>query len=193
MVAKGQGGILLTKAGGAIYVSAKNTTLENNIFRDNEAKNGPNYAVYTTNSLYVNDINNTYINNYEADYGGNAEDDDENIPSYHENKKTLNKEKTNYNVRSIAKITVKKNNKEIKINNNQLTLATLNNIFGLNFTNGHLLVYIDGKLVFNGTTTDDLSQIIYNLLNLLSGNHEIKVEFTDNEGKTNTYTETITV
>lgn len=179
--------------GGAIYVSANNTTLENNIFRDNEAKNGPNYAVYTTNQLYVNDINNSYINNYEADYGGNAEDDDENTPSYQENKKTVNNQKTTHKVSNIAKITVKKNNKVIKINDNQLTLATLNNIFGLNFTEGHLAVYIDGKLVFNDTTTDDLSQIIYDLLKLLSGNHEIKVEFTDNEGKTNTYTETITV
>ena len=53
--------------------------------------------------------------------------------------------------------------------------------------------FIDGKLVFNGTTTDDLSLIIYNLINLISGNHEIKVVFTDNNGNNNNYTENITV
>ena len=55
------------------------------------------------------------------------------------------------------------------------------------------MVYIDGKLVFNGTTTDDLSLIIYNLMNLISGNHEIKVIFTDNNGNIDNYTENITV
>ena len=55
------------------------------------------------------------------------------------------------------------------------------------------MVYIDGKLVFNGTTTDDLSLIIYNLMNLISGKHQIKVIFTDNNGNIDTYTENITV
>ncbi len=81
----------------------------------------------------------------------------------------------------------------VATNANYLDLKSLNNIFNQNFTNGHLLVYIDGKLVFNGTTTDDLSLIIYNLINLLSGNHEIKVVFTDENGNTNNYTENITV
>jgi hypothetical protein len=35
--------------------------------------------------------------------------------------------------------------------------------------------------------------IIFDLLDLLSGNHEIKVVFTDNGGNTNTYTENITI
>ncbi|AWX31744.1 hypothetical protein [Methanosphaera sp. BMS] len=91
------------------------------------------------------------------------------------------------------KTIITSNNKEIPITNNQLTLGVLNQIFNQNFTNGHLLVYIDGKLVFNATTTDDLSQLIYNLLDLLSGNHEIKVEFTDNENQTNTFKENINI
>lgn len=91
----------------------------------------------------------------------------------------------------ISKIKVQ--DREIPIYNNLLLLETLNAIFNIDFTNGHLLVYIDGELVFNATTTDDLTQIIYNLLSLLRGEHEIKVEFTDKEGKTNTYTENITV
>jgi len=74
-----------------------------------------------------------------------------------------------------------------------LNLTRLNEIFNQNFINGTLLVYIDGKLVFNGTTTDDLSLIIYDLLDLISGNHEIKVVFTDKAGNTNNYTANITV
>ena len=77
------------------------------------------------------------------------------------------------------------------INNNQLTLDILNKIFNQDFTNGFLLVYIDGKLVFNGTTTSDLTLIICNLLALLAGQHEISVEFTGNDGKTNSYKENI--
>jgi len=76
---------------------------------------------------------------------------------------------------------------------NYLNLTRLNEIFNQNFINGTLLVYIDGKLVFNGTTTDDLSLIIYDLLDLISGNHEIKVVFTDKAGNTNNYTANITV
>ena len=84
-------------------------------------------------------------------------------------------------------------NHVISIKNNYLTLERLNNIFNQNFTNGHLLVYIDGKLVFNGTTTDELTQIIYDLLKLLSGNHTIKVEFTDENGNNDSYTQNITL
>ena len=84
-------------------------------------------------------------------------------------------------------------NRQIQIIDNKLTLDVLNQIFNKDFRNGHLLVYIDGKLVFNATTTDNLLQIIFDLLNLLSGNHEIKVVFTDNGGNTNTYTENITI
>ena len=79
------------------------------------------------------------------------------------------------------------------IKSNYLTLERLNQIFNQNFTNGHLLVYIDGKLVYNSTTTDNLDEIIYDLLKLLSGNHELKVVFTDSSGNTNDYTQNITV
>ena len=102
----------------------------------------------------------------------------------------------------VRQQTIRKNN--VKIGNplritrttgnvNYLNLSRLNDIFNQNFTDGHLLVYIDGKLVFNGTTTDDLSLIIYNLINLISGNHEIKVVFTDDNGNTSNYTENLTV
>ena len=93
--------------------------------------------------------------------------------------------------RSIDKITV--GNHQISISNNKLTLGVLNQIFNKDFRNGHLLVYIDGILVFNATTTDDLTQVIIDLLSLLLGKHEIKVVFTDGNGNTNNHTENITI
>ena len=80
---------------------------------------------------------------------------------------------------------VSSNNEEIPIYNNQITLDTLNKLFNFDFTNGVLLVYLDGKLIFNGTTKNDLTQIIYDMLKLLSDQHELSVEFTDENGKTN--------
>ncbi len=76
---------------------------------------------------------------------------------------------------------------------NSLTLEALNSIFDLNFTNGHLLVYIDGVLVFNDTVGDDLTTIIMELLDKYLGEHEIKVVFTDNKNNTNTYKENIII
>lgn len=72
-------------------------------------------------------------------------------------------------------------------------LDYLNKLFNLTFINGHLKVYIDGELVFEGDTTDDLTQAIFEIIEKYLGEHEVKVEFTDSENKTNTYTEKIIV
>ena len=93
--------------------------------------------------------------------------------------------------RSVSQITA--NNNQVSAKDTKFTLSMLNQLFSKDFRNGHLLVYIDGKLVFNATTTDNLLQIIFDLLSLLSGNHEIKVVFTDSDGNTNTYTENMTI
>ena len=76
---------------------------------------------------------------------------------------------------------------------NILTLGELGEIFNQTFTNGHLLLYIDGKLVFNGTTGDDLTTVILEIIEKYLGQHEIKVEFTDNNNETKTYTENISI
>ena len=76
---------------------------------------------------------------------------------------------------------------------NVLTLGELNEIFNQTFTNGHLLVYIDGELVYNGTVGDDLATVILEIIEKYLGQHEIKVEFTDNNNETHTYTENITI
>ena len=72
-------------------------------------------------------------------------------------------------------------------------LEYLNKLFNMTFINGHIKVYIDGKLVFEGNTTDDLTQVIFEIIKEYLGEHEISVEFTDNKGKSNTYKEKIIV
>jgi len=74
-----------------------------------------------------------------------------------------------------------------------ITLGQLNEIFGQTFTNGHLLLYIDGELVYNGTVGDDIATVILEIIDKFLGKHELKVEFTDADGKTNTYTENVTI
>ncbi len=76
---------------------------------------------------------------------------------------------------------------------NTVTLGKLCEIFNQSFINGHLLLYIDGELVFNDTVGDDLTAVIFEIIEKYLGKHEIKVEFTDADGKKNTYNKTITI
>lgn len=97
--------------------------------------------------------------------------------------KTVNTDKT-------FKVLVKDN---VVYTGNVITLETINNIFNKEFTNGILVVYLDGEVVFNSTTTDDLSLVIIQIIESLIGQHELKVEFTDSNNETNTYVENITI
>lgn len=76
---------------------------------------------------------------------------------------------------------------------NTITLGKLCEMFNQTFTNGHLLLYIDGELVFNGTVSDDLSVVLFEIIEKFLGKHELKVEFTDNNNQTHSYTEIITM
>ena len=77
---------------------------------------------------------------------------------------------------------------------NALTLDSLNKVFDSDFTNGHLLVYVDGKLVFNEITAGDLSTPLFQITDDYIGQHQIKVEFTaDGNSNTNTYTEDVLI
>ena len=195
--------------GGAVYESVKTTNIDNSEFLKNTARLGGAlyYArgtVISTGSEFIGNVatddggavyrngefdgnNNVFRDNSPNDFEYTGSDDGDDYepasnPSYQEYS-------TNY--RSIDKITV--DNHQIQIIDNKLTLDVLNQIFNKDFRNGHLLVYIDGILVFNATTTDDLTQIIIDFLSLLFGKHEIKVVFTDGNGNTNNYTENITI
>lgn len=109
-----------------------------------------------------------------------------NVKSY---KESIRSEATLRQSKNIHKIFLNK----LFIENYALTLGGLNKIFNQSFINGHLLVYVDGKLVFNDTVTDDLSTIIFKIIEKFLGEHELKVEFTDGNNKTQTYAENITI
>lgn len=173
------------KLGGAIYYNDGPVEIIQSEFIENSASKEAG-AIFRNGELILKEV--LFLNNtpQNFDYTGGADDYDYDEPTSNPNYQEYN---TNYG--SIDKITV--HNNQIPIKDNKLTLDVLNHIFNKDFRNGHLLVYIDGKLVFNATTTDNLLQIIFDLFSLLSGNHEIKVVFTDNNGNTNTYTENITI
>ena len=77
---------------------------------------------------------------------------------------------------------------------NDMTIQTLNNIFDMDFTNGILIIYLDGKLVFNGTIlSDDFTLVILENIENLIGEHELKVEFTKANSKTSIYSDNITI
>ena len=75
-----------------------------------------------------------------------------------------------------------------------LRLEGINKLYDSDFTNGHLIVYVDGKLVFNEITTDDLSTPIFWITDDYLGQHQITVEFTANGNQnTNKYTEDVLI
>ena len=75
-----------------------------------------------------------------------------------------------------------------------LKLDGVNKLYESDFTNGHLLVYVDGKLVFNEITGDDLDTPIFWITDDYLGQHQISVEFTANgNSNTNTYTEDVLI
>ena len=76
---------------------------------------------------------------------------------------------------------------------NVVNLKALMDLFNRTFTNGHLKVYIDGTLVFDGDVGDDLSRVIFEIIEKFLGKHEVTVEFTDSSGKTQTFNETMII
>ncbi len=76
---------------------------------------------------------------------------------------------------------------------NFVILKNLIDLFDFNLTNGHLKVWIDGILVFEGDVGDDLFKVIFEIIEKFLGKHEMTVEFTDSNGKTQTLNETIII
>ena len=75
-----------------------------------------------------------------------------------------------------------------------LRLEGINKLYDSEFTSGHLLVYLDGKLVFNEITSGDLSTPILGITDDLVGQHVMSVEFTpDGDSNLNKYTENVTI
>jgi hypothetical protein len=74
-----------------------------------------------------------------------------------------------------------------------VTLDELDKIFGSSFTEGRLVLYIDGEVVFNETVNGDLAAQIFEIVEKFLGQHDLKVEFTDNSNNTNTFEENVII
>lgn len=74
-----------------------------------------------------------------------------------------------------------------------VTLGELDKIFGTSFASGQLVLTIDGEVVFNGTVNGDLASVIFDIIEKFLGEHNIKVEFTDDANNTNTFEENVII
>ena len=188
--------------GGAIFTNGRLVVNNTSFITNNADKGGAIYANNTAPILY----NSVLINNTKDTFNIKAitynctiieqKDSQSNktVPKTPKNHIQTHKITQNNRVAQTHTHTIKlADSNTLVYTGDKLTLDALNKIFDLNFTNGHLLVYIDGILVFNGTTSDDITLIIIELLDKYLGEHEIKVVFTDNENQTNTYKENIIV
>lgn len=174
------------RRGAAIYTIGYDVKIINNIFRDNHAIKAvmtDSSINYKSNAMIEIEENNTFINNEII----NDSKDNSNPKNSTNNHKT-NKQKSTSSNNKYSKNFYNRNTAP----NNQLTLNMLNKIFNFDFTNGFLVLYVDGKLLFNGTTNVDLTQILCNLINLNNKQHEVSVEFTDKDGKTRKFKENTT-
>lgn len=79
-------------------------------------------------------------------------------------------------------------NKIILKQNTNVTLSWLNDIFKYDFKNKSLLIYLDDILVFNGTVSDDPSEVLFEILKKYEGEHLLKV-VVDND----TYQKEVTI
>jgi len=172
-----------------LYVAVQNGVASVDVTADKSWDT--DYDLLLIQALYIGD---EVYNDSISDYVGMYINDSTPSPAPHKQvaPKLVKEVKTVSKVSNDKTYTVLSNNKVITTAN-VITLGDINNIFTKDFTNGILLVYIDGKLVFNGTTTDDLSLIIIHIIESLVGEHELKVEFTDSNNQTHTYTQNITI
>lgn len=111
-------------------------------------------------------------------------------------KPTVSKEvSTNYNQNTENHIYTLYRASDMKVicRINVINLKVLIDLFNFNLTNGHLKVYVDGTLVFDGDVDDDLSKVIFEIIEKFLGKHQITVEFTDHNGETHTLNETIII
>ena len=122
---------------------------------------------------------------------GSGDDGDKNREKYESS--ILKYGQFNFNAVSDTYTVTRAGDDQLVCVSDLFILEYLNKLFNMTFINGHMKVYIDGKLVFEGDTTDDLTQVIFDIIDEYLGEHEIAVEFTDSEGKTNNYNEKIIV
>jgi len=166
---------------------------------DNNTISAEEHSIKSTDTLHSDKLDNE--NRLESvlstNHTENNTDNNTNNNSYKKTvkptKKSYNKYYPKYKTSTVStSYKIYKNNHFIE-QTNVITVQSLNMIFNKSFTNGHILVLIDGELVFNGTTTDDISTAILQITSKLRELHEIKVIFTDNNNNIDTYTQYILI
>jgi uncharacterized protein YjbI with pentapeptide repeats len=150
------------------------------------------------NTSTSNDTNPTNDTTPETSPSNNDQKQSNTQPTPHTQKHKevkQNPTKTTNNQQKVHKTHVIKNasDNSVLYQGNSLTLDAINKIFGQNITNGHLVVFMDGHVIFNDTVSDDLSTTIIELIEQYLGNHNIKIEFTDANNNTNTYEENVII
>lgn len=134
----------------------------------------------STACLKVYTVNNTYVNNET-----NITDK---VTFKFNRKKTIEFNVNKITINKYSKIT---KNKYYHVGD-VITIESLQQLFSLNLSNGTLIVYLDDKLIFNGTS-NDLSATILDIVQELIGKHNLRIIFKDSNGKSFTNNKTITI
>lgn len=71
---------------------------------------------------------------------------------------------------------------------NEVSLSWINNLFNYEFNNKQILIYIDDILVYNGTVSDDSSEVLFSVLEEYMGEHLLKIVEANK-----TYQKTVTI
>ena len=166
---------VVTPARSSYTQARKNTTLT--------ITNMTNTSTISKQAKTINKTTTTTITNNTTNYNKIHNDEKQNI------KKSTNidtKSNINTNYNTIKSYKTNKNtfntfeNKKLSDKGNAkpdtyVTLAWLKDIFKDDFKNKTLLIYIDNILVYNATTSDDNSEILFKVLEQYEGKHLLKV------------------
>lgn len=155
-----------------------------NVTTDENGKYSYNYTPKEAGKVLVTATYDVIASNETTFYVNNANtaEQDNNTKSSSNNIVKSKVIKATIPAKSFVKSTAKSSLSDsltLKVGFN-VTLSWLNNVFNEEFNNKTLLIYIDGILVFNGTVSDDSSEVLFQILDEYKGQHVLKVVEGDN-------------
>lgn len=175
----------------------ENSTTNNVTSEENDTVGNPTDNTTVDNSTVDNNVvdgnvteNDTVPNNESQENKGQNDNKSEtgSYTNNHNNIKTHQKIRTYEIIKPAKTLGNDKKSEVVLKHDTKVTLSWLNNIFKHDFKNRTLLIYIDDVLVFNGTVSDDPSEVLFEVLEKYQGEHFLKV-VEDN----NTYQEEVTI
>ena len=166
---------VVTPARSSYTQARKNTTLTitnitntNTISKQAKTTNKTTTTPITNNTTNYNKIHNDEKQNIKKSTNINTKS---NINTNYNTIKSYKTNKNTFNTFENKKLSDKCNAKP----DTYVTLAWLNDIFKDDFKNKTLLIYIDNILIYNATTSDDNSKILFKVLEQYEGKHLLKV------------------